>query len=234
MTILVGMTVVGVHRWDCNRRHGGQSLLDIGDTDIDNDPSFLNVRNFANLIARGLRKEDMQYHNKPRFSHPLRKGQRLLNDTGSALIRIMKDGHTRRRSGKKMREYMLGCFVCRKYQQKQVNTMWCCKFCEMPLCKLHRGRSMSCEVEHVTTLDGPIACKGPAVDRLGYQKMRKYTLMAMTATMAKTTGKVWLTATVPSFRVQMMFNGTVTKVSLTAAVTVIFTATNPLTQLKEQ
>ena len=36
-------------------------------------------------------------------------------------------------------EYQKTCFICRMYKKKQVNVMWCCAVCKMPLCKIDRG-----------------------------------------------------------------------------------------------
>ena len=162
-TTLVGMSVVDLHRWDRNRRSGGKGLLEIGDDE--SNPSFLSVRMIANLISKGVRLEEMKYRSKQRYSHPLR-GSKAMDNPGSALTRITnKDGHYKRKSGQRDRDYQKTCFVCRKYKKEQVNTIWWCKFCRMPLCKISRGRGMTCEQEHVSTLTGVMACKGPGVER---------------------------------------------------------------------
>ena len=163
VTTLIGMSVVDLHRWDRNRRSGGKGLLDIGDDE--GNPSFLSVRSIANLVSKGLRRDEMKYRIKARYSHPLRRSMSMDNP-GSALLRITdKDGCEKRMSGQREREYQKTCFVCRKYQKQQVNTIWWCKFCHMPLCKISRGRGMSCEQEHVTTSTGVFSCKGPGVKR---------------------------------------------------------------------
>ena len=160
VTTLVGMSVVDVHRWDRNRRSGGRAMMDM---DIDEQsPMFLTVRAVANLIARGLRHPDMMFRTNKRFYHP----SRGVNDAlGSALIRIRVNGEKHRRIGKRYRDYQRSCFVCRQYSSKQSNTSWWCKFCNMPLCSVDRGRGLSCEKAHITALHGPMVCKGPSVKR---------------------------------------------------------------------
>ena len=34
------------------------------------------------------------------------------------------------------------------YKKKQVNVMWCCTVCKMPLCNFGRGQKFSCLQEH--------------------------------------------------------------------------------------
>jgi hypothetical protein len=164
VTTLIGMAVVDCHRWDRNRRAGGRPLLDMADPE--HDPSFISVRAFANLIAKGLRTEEMRYRMKNRFSHPLR-GPALMNNTGSALIRITNmEGERSRMSGKRSRDYQQTCFICRQYKKDGEKTTWWCKFCRMPLCKIDRGRGGSCEMAHIGAVGSSIfACQGPGVPR---------------------------------------------------------------------
>jgi hypothetical protein len=36
-------------------------------------------------------------------------------------------------------KYQKTCFIFRMYKKKQVNVMWCCAICKLPLCKIDRG-----------------------------------------------------------------------------------------------
>lgn len=159
VTTLVGMTVTDVHRWDHNMRSGKRSLLETRDDD--DDPSFLNVRAFANLIAKGLRLDEMRYRTKMRYSHPVRG----MNN-GSGLVRITnKDGESSRQSGKRMWDYQRTCFICKLHGKKCQNTIWWCKFCHMVLCKMGRDGQQSCENMHFEAKTGPAACYGPGMKR---------------------------------------------------------------------
>jgi hypothetical protein len=160
VTTLVGMTVTDVQRWDRNNRSERRPLLETRDDD--DDPCFLNVRAFANLIAKGLRTPEMSYRTGPRNSYPVRG-----TDNASGLTRIAdKDGNITRMCGKRSREYQRTCFMCKlRHGKHNQNTQWWCKFCHMALCKADRFSQQSCENVHFTSSPGPAACYGPVVRR---------------------------------------------------------------------
>jgi hypothetical protein len=146
VTTLIGMSVneCNMHRWDRNQRSGGKAF-DWMNAD-DEKPDFLQVRTMANLIAKGLHLEPMQYYDKntKRPTIPIRNRQPQQQQE---LRRITdKAGNIRRPDGNR-KEYQQTCFICRQYQKKQQNTQWCCARCKMPLCKKQR-RDVSCFQEH--------------------------------------------------------------------------------------
>ena len=141
VTTMIGMSVVDMHRWDRHKRTGGRAFQWVKDDD--EQPDFLKVRSMANLIAKGLHMSTMQYRNTSRKSLPVKRSRR------SHLMPLERiaapDGSIRRDNGT---EYQKTCFICRMYKKKQVNVMWCCTVCKMPLCKIDRGRKFSCLQEH--------------------------------------------------------------------------------------
>ena len=143
MTTLIGMCVVDLHRWDRSKRSGGKAF-DWVNEDEDR-PDFLKVRSMANMIARGLHYPRMRYYS---FSRPRSTAiNRRDGYVKKPLERITNDdGEIRRQDGG--REYQKACFICRVYQKKQVNVVWRCSSCQMPLCKKNRGRKLSCLEEH--------------------------------------------------------------------------------------
>lgn len=107
VTTLVGMAVTNVHRWDRNQRGGKRPLLEMRDDD--EDPSYLNVRTFANLIAKGLRCDKMTYCTTMRYSYPARR-----TDNGSGVERITnEEGEISRLCGKRKRDFQQSCFMCK-------------------------------------------------------------------------------------------------------------------------
>ena len=160
VTTLVGMTVTDLHRWDRNLRSERRPLLETRD-DYD-DPAFMNVWEFANLIAKGLRTADMRYRTTARYSCPVRG---MHNASG--LARITDGfGNISRMCGKRSRAYQRTCFMCKLHRGKlNQNSQWWCKFCRMPLCKEVRINEQSCEEMHFKAKDGQSACYGPGVKR---------------------------------------------------------------------
>ena len=113
ITTLIGMSVVDLHRWDRNKRSGGNPFDWLNSNE--ERPDFLKVRSMANLIARGLRKNEMMYYGQenPRASVPIRS-RRVHPRHPHQLVRITDDnGLMRRPNGGK--EYQKSCFICRQY-----------------------------------------------------------------------------------------------------------------------
>ena len=158
MTTLIGMSVVDLHRWDRNKRCDGAAFEWTGGDD--ERPDFLRVRSMANYIGKGLLKLEMRYYHtqNPRQQPRVRQIDRLQP---RELERIIgKDGHISRPAaadGKKGgRGYLKGCLICRQYQEKQQNTNWWCSACRAPLCKINRGRELTCYEEHMQRRDDEV------------------------------------------------------------------------------
>ena len=161
VTTVTGMCGVDMHRWDRNQRSGRKSFDWMNEDD--DQPDFLQVRTIANLIGKGLFKTDMQYRTQPRQSVP--ECHNGIFNIGSPLERIAKDGNITRPDGS---EFQKTCFICRMYRMKPQNTMWCCKECSMPLCKIDRGRGATCFDEHYVAWDDEV---------IGCKQGRKYFVM---------------------------------------------------------
>ena len=158
MTTMIGMSVVDMHRWDRNRRSGGEAFEWLNNSD--ERPDFLKVRSMANLIARGMHAPHMRYYNKekPRPPLPVRAVQ---SGKSQSLSRITNaEGETKRtpkQRGGKTREYQQTCFICRQYQKSGTNTQWWCNKCNMPLCSMQTlRREVSCYDEHCANQGDPV------------------------------------------------------------------------------
>jgi len=148
VTTLIGMSVVDLHRWDRNKRSGG-SAFDWMSSD-DERPQFLQVRSMSNLIGRGLRKPEMRYYSQNNPRQPIQQ-RACLGGQPQVLTRITNaSGETVRPSNGKNtgKGYVMACFICRQYQQRQTNTNWWCSACKMPLCNKQR-RDLKCYQEHM-------------------------------------------------------------------------------------
>ena len=131
ITTLIGMSVVDLHRWDRNKRSGG-SAFDWMSSD-DERPQFLQVRSMSNLVGRGLRKPEMRYYSQNNPRQPIQQ-RACLGGQPQVLTRITNaSGETARPSNGKNngKGYVMACFICRQYQQRQTNTNWWCSACKM-------------------------------------------------------------------------------------------------------
>ncbi len=159
VTTLIGMSVVGMHQWDRNKRSGGKSF-DWMNADEER-PDFLMVRSMANLVAKGLHQGNMQYYNEktPRPTIPLQSRRQFQPLETMALVRICdSEGNIRRPNGGK--EFQQTCMICCQYWKKQQNTQWRCGRCRMPMCKKKR-RDVTCFQEHCEMIGDPVLGCGP-------------------------------------------------------------------------
>ncbi len=154
------MSVVDLHWWDWNKCSGGNPFDWLNSNE--ERPDFLKVRSMANLITRGLRKNEMMYDGQenPRAPVPIWSWW-VQPRHPHQLVRITDDnGLMRRPNGGK--EYQKSCFICHQYWKEPMNTVWCCSTCGMLLCKKSRQRECTCHDEHKYYNDDPLlgCCKG--------------------------------------------------------------------------
>lgn len=144
LTTLIGMSLVDLQRWDRNKRSGVSStsmFLDDGDNDF-------GIKKMANLVAKPLRSGKFNFRRTPQPSQ--------RNDGNSHLARIKdEDSNMNYSSGKPRNQ---SCFICRKYSVKTECTQWICRVCGMPVCKVSRGRDLTCLDEHLCSTNEYIGC----------------------------------------------------------------------------
>jgi len=146
LTMLLGMSVVDMHRWDRNQRSKWPQQR-CHTNDDDTDIAALKVRKFSNLICGYL--NDIKRRNiTPRCVQGRPSG--IPEDD---LLKLLEDGNgnmtgaqapCQARKGHATGNAIIrNCFICRKYlkEGRKTNykqTQWHCKSCKMPLCKADR------------------------------------------------------------------------------------------------
>jgi hypothetical protein len=154
---------------------GGQAVIDlhrywrfyemIKKDKPDDDLDALRIPKMTDLICKGLPK--WQYKQPGR---KLKEGENPLAHIEGPKGRLNKPpSASQLRDNRKVgRPYMLNCFICHRYLDKdgepiyQHTSFWC-KACKMPLCKQDRkgmvgGWPMSCINEHMSTDDRCFTC----------------------------------------------------------------------------
>ena len=140
----------------------------------------MDIRKFSDLLCAGLRKRPL------RAPESLSQFNANNGSIESGLVRITAENGTTTRQvtakqSQKSRSTgtarQMKCFVCRKYLKPDgstdyKDTSFCCKNCNMPLCKHDRtqqateqflGRPLTCWQEHMTSNEDHIACTGKHV-----------------------------------------------------------------------
>ena len=116
----------------------------------------------ANLIAKPLtdgtfsfRKAQQPSARVPSATALTKKHIVRIVDKFGGMNYVAKEGkHTKPRTNK--------CFICRQYDEKDKNTMWKCRVCDMPLCQMNRtnvSRKQTCLDEHLCSDNDYIGCR---------------------------------------------------------------------------
>ena len=146
ITSMTGQCVVDLMRWDRAKRNP----IAIGYTE---EYKEWDITEMANKIARpllfagGLGATDRR---APRRSHAdaLADAGPLTRVRGVDGSIVYPDGQAR----------TMRCYICRRYRKIPRNVNWMCKDCGMPLCRIDRGRPMTCLVEHQCSTDAYLGC----------------------------------------------------------------------------
>ena len=178
LTTIAGMCVVDLHR----------IYLSALKHELLNSDRFhhVNIRKFADLICQPLAPNNRQIT----WTGNKRARTNLSSvDKNDFLNRIStKTGETNRDPTERMRNkfrekgnsFTKNCYVCRKYLNKEGNTVyyttqWECNICQMPICGVDRStcsdnkaRKKSCLQDHLDAYheDDPLRCV-PAIKRPG-------------------------------------------------------------------
>lgn len=128
----------------------------------------LTVLEAANSIAAGLRERK--------------------NDNSSSgsddedLIRIRKGGDMRKsvtplqaaQGRNKGSALQRSCFICKIYHPKARHSSFMCKYCGTCVCKVDRGRGLSCIKEHRLSTDPRISCDRGNAKTVFPKELRKW------------------------------------------------------------
>ena len=180
LTTTLGMCIVDMHRWYRNKKYDDAQQEECRGQSVSNE--LLAIRKFSDRLCVGLERKGMIDRSRG-SSRPVAGRYRLLRQgeeaTHDLLQRITRDGSaTRDATEKQMRKenrsvgsaHKASCFICRKFLKRNdiVNyqhTIWQCKTCQMPLCKMSRvdatiGRTDTCIYMHLHSSDGVTGCSG--------------------------------------------------------------------------
>mmetsp|Transcript_29295 Transcript_29295/g.85167 ORF Transcript_29295/g.85167 Transcript_29295/m.85167 type:complete len:208 (-) Transcript_29295:188-811(-) len=164
LTTVVGMSVVDEFYY---YKYKDKNTYDFG------------VGEFSNRIAKGIRKRDRREdHN----ADPNDKCLTPIVDEDGFHYRDATEGERRR--GKTHVALHDSCWICKKYAtgckgtDRYNQTVWCCKDCGTPICRVDRrsptsGRNMTCVDEHVCGSDPAARCEGAGHKKSGHYPTKR-------------------------------------------------------------
>jgi hypothetical protein len=161
------MSVVDMHRWHQHKTlaladaatRASSCIANIRQSDYDLRLREFSDMNWNNHAQRSSRTSVVgaERDNEPLIRLPNKNG----NSSRDPTVRQILNGHT---TGKTV---TLNCFLCRKDLKENGKTAYnttsfCCRKCNMPLCKLDRsgqeGQTSSCCDEHLCSDESPVWC----------------------------------------------------------------------------